>query len=508
MASMKSISSALGSIDSKKENLRKAFEDLQSHSSSLSTFTLEWKDLEDHIDSTRKLMEARFKELESLQNQTSSPAKQEQPPESNSHPEMKSFCLKMDGIGLRTYILNHRKELASIRDEIGVALGSALDAPKLVLDAMKGFYPPNSKGDKDGELAALRRTCLLLLEQLIAISPHISAEIKDRAEKLAVEWKGNVCADGENTLEALALLQLLATYGVVASFEADDVLELAVFVARRKQAVDLVRSLGIPDKIPNFIEKLTSKGKQLEAVKFVYAFELVDKFPPVPLLKDYCKQSKKVAQDIRNKGNHSVQSLNEAIGKELAAVKAIIKCIEEHKLESEYPKGTLDKRIEQLEKQRAENKKRPAASSGSTPTDRKQQQQQQSGGNKRPRPMVGPHPSIPQNHLQPPIGSVMDRFAPYMSSQAQYSLGGGAPTGPSSYMSNTGGGPYGLGTNPVSPYGLGGGNPVSYGMNLSPSRSHLYSSSESHLGAGLYDRPPMNYGGPGMPTSHRSLYFP
>ncbi|KAF5177736.1 Frigida-like protein [Thalictrum thalictroides] len=500
MTTMKSISSAIESVDAKKENLRKAFENLQSHSSSLSSFTLQWKDLEDHFDSIKKSIEVRFKELESKQFKL-----KEEPMEvvtkklesnpsistNSHHPMMKSLCIKMDGIGLRSYILNNRKELDSIKNEIGFALQSASDPAKLILDSMKGFYAANSnKGDKDGELASLRRTCHLLLEQLFAISSKISIskEIRDKALKLAVEWKGKVSKTGgeNNPLEPLALLQLLAAYGLVSSFNVDEVLDLAVSIARRKQAIDLVRSLGITDKIPDFVQKLTSNGKQLEAVKFVYAFELVDKFPPVPLLKDYFKQSKKVAQDIRNKGNHSIQSLNEATAKELAAVRAIIKCIEEHNLESEYPRGILDMRVEQLEKQKADRKR---TATSSTPADKRPQQ----SGNKRPRPEATRTvsvPSAPQTHIQP-VSS--DRFLPYISSSTQYGLVGTTPT-VDPYMTGTIG-PYGLVANPVRSYGF------------SPPRSHMYSS-ESHLTAGLYDRP-MNYGAHGMlPPPHHSSFYP
>lgn len=505
---MEPIKSAVGSIDAKKENLRKAFEQLQSFSPALSSFTLQWKDLEDHFESIRKSIEERMKELESKEKEKE---KTDTPPatatataakkEKESHPEIRSFSVKMDGPGLRSYILKHRKDLASIRDEVGLGLRSASDPAKLVLDAMEGFYPSNSKGDKDNELAAFRRTCLLLLEQLILVSPKITPETKERAQKLAKEWKAKVSPGGDNPLEPLALLQLLASYAIVSTLPVNEVLDLAVLVARRKQAVDLIRSLSITDKIPDFIEKLTSKGKQLEAVKFVYAFELVDKFAPVPLLKEYFTQSKKVAEEIRKKGNLSVQSQNEATAKELAAMRAIIKCIEEHNLESEYPRAPLEKRIEHLEKQRAD-KKRPA--SGPVPADRNQHQHP---GNKRQRPMgmrptSSTTPSNAMNHLQP-MNSVVDRFSPYMSSAAQYGLVGVNPTVPS-YMTSAAG-PYGLGSNPASSYSLGE-TPSSYGMNHSPSRPHLYSS-ESHLAAGLYDRP-MSYGGHGVPPSHRSLYYP
>lgn len=66
---------------------------------------------------------------------------------------------------------------------------------------------------------------------------------------------------------------------------------------------------------------------------------------------------------------------NDATMKELAALKAVLKCIEEYQLESQYPSMPLQKRVVQLEKAKSDRKraavavkaqtKRPRASNGS-----------------------------------------------------------------------------------------------------------------------------------------------
>lgn len=43
--------------------------------------------------------------------------------------------------------------------------------------------------------------------------------------------------------------------------------------------------------------------------------------------------------------------------RELIALKAVIKCVEEHKLEEQYPLDTLQKRVLQLEKAKADKKR-------------------------------------------------------------------------------------------------------------------------------------------------------
>lgn len=60
------------------------------------------------------------------------------------------------------------------------------------------------------------------------------------------------------------------------------------------------------------IGELISKGQQLDAVHFTYEVGLVDKFPPVPLLKSFLKDAKKAAasilEDPNNAGRASVIS--------------------------------------------------------------------------------------------------------------------------------------------------------------------------------------------------------
>lgn len=55
----------------------------------------------------------------------------------------------------------------------------------------------------------------------------------------------------------------------------------------------------------DMIEELISRGQQLDAVHFTYEVGLVDKFPPVPLLKAYLRDAKKT-EDSSNTGRASV----------------------------------------------------------------------------------------------------------------------------------------------------------------------------------------------------------
>ncbi|XP_077246965.1 FRIGIDA-like protein 1 [Tasmannia lanceolata] len=430
------ISTAIKSIPAKKESLRKAFEDLQSYSASLSSFTLQWKDIEAYIDSVEKSIKNGFKEVElkeiAKEIKKEKVSVEEESVEATRRAELKSLCEKMDGKGLKSYIMNKsRNVIAKIRNEIEGALRFASDPAKMVLDAMDGFYSCddlNSKEDKDVGLAAIRRVCIILLERLVLISPEIKNPVKERAMKLALEWKGKISPGGEKLIEIVAFMQILAIFGLVSAFDVEELLELFVFIPWQ---IDLFKALDLAEKVPDFVQKLASMGKQLEAVNFVYAFELVDKFPPGPLLKAYLKESKKVAQEIRKEGKHSATSQSEAIAKEIEALKKVIKSIGEYKLESEFASMNLENRISKLE-QKAQNvdkeaqkaAKKRAAMEAPTPKPKQQPPK------KKPRAAATtttfvPLPTAPQrapNQQQPqPGGPSVDWIPPYSGSVAPYS---------------------------------------------------------------------------------------
>ncbi|THU70826.1 hypothetical protein C4D60_Mb08t29080 [Musa balbisiana] len=288
--------------------------------------------------------------------------------------ELIKLCKEMDAEGLHKFISDNRKNLSSIREEIPVALRSAPSPFSLVLDSLKGFYAGEVlglNGKKDGSLLGLRRTCLMLmesLEQLLAngVPDSLSDEqiltpdTKEKAKVVAKEWKPKLDhldseASSGNSLEAHAFLQLLATFDIVSEFDQDEICKLIPAVTRRRQTVELCRSLGLSHKMPGLIEVLLNSGRQVEVVNLAYAFKLTEQFAPVPLLKSYLKEAKKVSQV--KAGSMSPGAQNEMNERELSALKAVIKCIEEHKLEDQYPVDPLQNRILQLEKAKADKRR-------------------------------------------------------------------------------------------------------------------------------------------------------
>ncbi|KAM1873489.1 hypothetical protein ACFX13_007317 [Malus domestica] len=528
------ISAAMELIDTKKQNLKKAFDELQSHSAVLSSFNLSWSDLDSHFTSIQTSLTQKFHLLQSLQSQSSTnpsspscqipqdpspssnlptqiakdPSSSSNPPSQNvvetdincevdvvpPRPELVAFCERMDAMGLRNYMNESVNNRNTIRGELLEAIRRAKDPAAMVLNAMEGFYCANgrNKGDKDPQLFGVRRSAVLLLEVLMGISPNVGSEVRERAKKLALEWKGKLSMDGENPFEALGFLHLVAAYGLQAEFKTDELVDHFVIVARYRQAVELCRKIGLGDKLPDLIQKLVSKGKHLLAVKFISEFGLTNKFPPVPILKSYIKESKSLAKKVCKDGTR--QSMNEATAKESGALKSVIKVIEDLKLESEYPPAFLQKRLEQLEKEKADSK-RNAVASAAKPLQLRQQQKQQMVkepakklkqqlyGNKRPR-MTAPDGSAAVSINVNDAGLLR-----------AYSLSGVAPAPPAATYAGSSAGLYGFS-----------GGQMGFPGHPAPTSTHL-SLSEQYVPSGYYNRP-TTYGGYGAPPKYHPSYYP
>ncbi|KAL2652703.1 hypothetical protein R1flu_020831 [Riccia fluitans] len=316
-------------------------------------------------------------------------------PEVRVRPQLKSLCENMDGDGLRKYIVDHRKDVGALRAELPSALQCAIDPARLVLSALDGYHHPepgtiasNQGADKkESGASANRRACILLLECLAVVladpvlgadHPVVPSNIKESAKEVADQWRSKMTIHGDassgNSLDAQAFLQLLATFGIASEYNDDELCKLVTAVARRRQSPALCRSLGLSAKIPDVVDRLAKEGKQIEALSFAHSFGIMDRVQPVPLLKAYLKEARKTAQNILKNGNSSAAAQNDATMKELGALKAVLKCIEEYQLESQYPSGPLTKRVAQLEKAKSDRKraavavkaqtKRPRASGG------------------------------------------------------------------------------------------------------------------------------------------------
>ncbi|KAI7734603.1 hypothetical protein M8C21_025398, partial [Ambrosia artemisiifolia] len=284
--------------------------------------------------------------------------------------KLKSYCVKMDSEGFGAYVCSMKKEIELMREKIPLALAECADPAKFVLEAISEVFPVDKR--KVG-MTDLSWACVLVLESLIPVMEDpilggnrvmVTPSVKKNAKEIAEKWKESLEERGGvesvKPIDVHTFFQHLLTFGIVEEEDVGFYRKLVVGSAWRKQMPKLALAVGLADQMPDMIEELISRGQQVDAVHFIHEVGLVDRFPPVSLLKSFLKDAKKVATTILEDSNHSSRAVHLAARKEQSALKAVIKCIEEYKLEEEFPPENLKKRLEQLEKVKVE-KKRPAA---------------------------------------------------------------------------------------------------------------------------------------------------
>lgn len=285
---------------------------------------------------------------------------------------LKSSSRRMEAGEFWKMVTTRKKEIDVLREKIPEALAECVDPPRFVLEAISEVFPVDKRGSERGN--DLGWACVLMLESLIPVMVDpvignsrllVTPKMRERANKIAETWKASLEERGgiENvkTPDVHTFLQHLVTFGIVKKEDLQMYRKLVVGSAWRKQMPKLAVSLGLGGELPEIIKELISRGQQLDAVHFSYEVGLVDRFPPVPLLKAYLRDAKKAAVSILEDPNNASRTTQQlAVRKEQSALRAVIKCIEDYKLEAEFPPENLKKRLYQLEKAKTE-KKRPAA---------------------------------------------------------------------------------------------------------------------------------------------------
>ncbi|KAE8658359.1 FRIGIDA-like protein 4a [Hibiscus syriacus] len=394
------------------ELVQPSFDEFQRQASLMTSCTLLWKELSDHINSLEqnllKQSETLKRKIETLDSETKASleslkkrelsiedsvkialrrvdfntkaAMRTLSDELEENPDgevdngdcllqhLKSSCLKMEAKEFWNFVTGKKKELDLLREKIPAALSECIDPVRFVMEVISEVFPVDKRGNEGG--SDLGWACVLILESLIPVLVDpvigksrmlVTPSMKEQAKEIAVTWKKSLEERGgiENvkTPDVHTFLQHLVTFGIVKKEDLEFYRKLVVASAWRKQMPKLAVSLGLGDQMPDMIEELISKGQQLDAVHFTYEVGLVDKFPPAPLLKAFLRDAKKAASSILDDPNNTGRAVQLAARKEQSALRAVIKCIEEYKLEAEFPPENLKKRLEQLEKSKTEKRK-------------------------------------------------------------------------------------------------------------------------------------------------------
>ncbi|XP_073005253.1 FRIGIDA-like protein 4a [Typha latifolia] len=383
--------------------IQDSFAQLERQRELISSCTLLWKELSDHFSSLERDLEAKSESLRSksqaldlnTQQTLNSLHRREisigaavdaaladldhrraasvrslssDDPVDNLPGKLRSLCSKMDSDAFWDLIVSKRKEVEVLRSEIPLALADCIDPAKFVLEAISKVFPVDKRAVKSP--SELGWACVLILESLVPVlaDPElgtarllVTRSVKDRAKEMAEAWKEGLeqrgGLEGAKPPDAHTFLQHVVTFRIPAKEDRDLYQKIIVNFSWRRQMPKLAMELGLEDRMADIIEELIGKRQQLDAVNFAYEAGLQNKFPPVPLLKSFLKCSKKVQSSTLEDHNNSGQAVVNANRKEQSAIRAVMKCIEDRKLEAEFPLENLQKRLENLEKAKAEKKK-------------------------------------------------------------------------------------------------------------------------------------------------------
>ncbi|KEH39241.1 frigida-LIKE protein [Medicago truncatula] len=224
-------------------------------------FEKRWKELESkennpvkELKLKEKQLEVEAKDLESKLNKHDGQSKEHDLTEKQYGPlikyfdeEIESATSYMDDEISPTIDGTSLQLLPSDKSDILDNLQESSDPAKIVLDIIQNPIIPRYK---NGDHAVIiDGSCIFLLEQLMRISPKIKPCVREEALKLAHDLKAKIKENTENSLVVLGFLLVLSIYGLVTSFDKDEVLELFAFVAQHKTAVELFRTLGFANKV-------------------------------------------------------------------------------------------------------------------------------------------------------------------------------------------------------------------------------------------------------------------
>ncbi|CAA7038132.1 unnamed protein product, partial [Microthlaspi erraticum] len=247
-----------------------------------------------------------------------------------------------------------------VESDLSNAFKCTPDPAKLVLDTCMTLCPTSS----EFKLLIDSPTCSVLLNHLEKQKPQIGQPLKGYAKKLAAHWKYKISNNKADDLEIVCFLQFLGIFGIVSEFKAYDLLALLDTPYWRNVSPDLCQSLGLDKDIIGFIQNLIRNGRRIKAIDYIFSFDMAQTFHPVSaIIKDSLRIIKELAEKslIDLNKESAPQALQvAAIDRQIRSLRAAMRCISTHKLESEFPPGSLEEQIKSLSKLR----RNPSSGSG------------------------------------------------------------------------------------------------------------------------------------------------
>ncbi|TQE04286.1 hypothetical protein C1H46_010071 [Malus baccata] len=132
------------------------------------------------------------------------------------------------------------------------------------------------------------------------------------------------------------------------ALDGDVLVDSLVCISQNKQALEYIRSSGFGDKIPDAIPTLIERRQRIEAVRAICTFNLIDKFPPVPLLKEHVDTGMNSFQSLSSKTKLVGEKIKFA-DYYMADLRAVFQCIKDYNLESEYPPSVIETKLAKMQ---------------------------------------------------------------------------------------------------------------------------------------------------------------
>ncbi|KAK4569320.1 hypothetical protein RGQ29_004635 [Quercus rubra] len=374
---------SLDESQKQKSEFMKSVVELDGLSIAIHSFTRRLDELQKHLEFIENTIESRSKQLLLIENtnlvavETITELEEEKeaqgregeeefPSSRGTKSEVEYLCEMMCSRSLRKYIVSNMSDEAKLREEVPAALKFAPKPAKLVLDCIGRFYLQGSKAyTKNSPMIPARQASLLILEFFLLSDcdcdcdgDNVNEKEKDEAHSAALAWRKRLVTEGglsrATPIDARGLLLFIASFGIPSRFSNQDLRDLILLTILSTQNIStaLRRSPLLLARIPDIIEEMMKNGRSVEAVDVAYTFGVEEKFHPQTILTSFLRKSKEAWKRTRAVA-HGSMVLKEANEKQLAALKSVIRCLEDHKIDPTklLPGWRIKENIINLEKE-------------------------------------------------------------------------------------------------------------------------------------------------------------
>lgn len=365
---------SLDESQKQKSEFMKSVVELDGLSIAIHSFTRRLDELQKHLEFIENTIESRSKQLllientnlvvvetitEELEEEKEAAQGGEVPSSRGTKSEVEYLCEMMCSRSLRKYIVSNMSDEAKLREEVPAALKFAPKPAKLVLDCIGRFYLQGSKAyTKNSPMIPARQASLLILEFFLLSDcdcDNVNEKEKDEAHSAALAWRKRLVTEGglsrATPIDARGLLLFIASFGIPSRFSNQDLRDL-ILLTTQNISTALRRSPLLLARIPDIIEEMMKNGMSVEAVDVAYTFGVEEKFHPQTILTSFLRKSKEAWKRTRAVA-HGSMVLKEANEKQLAALKSVIRCLEDHKIDPTklLPGWRIKENIINLEKE-------------------------------------------------------------------------------------------------------------------------------------------------------------